>query len=97
MSSPRYGSSGWQAYVFIKENVILRPRIKRRRGFKGDAQPWRYGIKITKQGQMIQIDHMTVSKNGFSAKHFQAWDPTSKFIHAGLYSNAKSLTALKKS
>ncbi|MBX9620972.1 MAG: integrase core domain-containing protein, partial [Alphaproteobacteria bacterium] len=71
------------------------PRQKRRRRFKGHAQPWRYGMKITKPGQMIQIDHMTVSKNGFSAKHFQAWDPTSKFIHAGLYSNAKSRTAKK--
>ena len=50
---------------------------------------------ITKPGQMVQIDHMTISKNCFSAKHFQAWDPTTKFIHAGLYTNAKSLTAKK--
>lgn len=38
---------------------------------------------------------MTVSKNGFSAKHFQAWDPTFKFIHVGLYFNAKCRTAKK--
>ncbi|MBL8024840.1 MAG: DDE-type integrase/transposase/recombinase [Fibrobacteres bacterium] len=78
----------------IKKSLSA-PRQKRRRRFKGHAQPWRYGMKITKPGQMIQIDHMTVSKNAFSAKHFQAWDPTSKFIHAGLYSNAKSRTAKK--
>jgi putative transposase len=77
------------------QKSLSAPRQKRRRRFKGHAQPWEYGMKITKPGQMIQIDHMTVSKNGFSAKHFQAWDPTSKFIHAGLYSNAKSRTAKK--
>jgi putative transposase len=77
------------------QKSLSAPRQKRRRRFKGYAQPWRYGMKITKPGQMIQIDHMTVSKNGFSAKHFQAWDPLSKFIHAGLYSNAKSRTARK--
>ncbi len=52
-------------------------------------------MKGLKPGQMIQIDHMSISKNGFSAKHFQAWDPTSKFIHASLYSNAKSRSAKK--
>ena len=52
-------------------------------------------MSITKPGQMVQIDHMTISKNCFFAKHFQAWDPTSKFIHAVLYTNAKSLTAKK--
>lgn len=77
------------------QKSLSAPRQKRRRRFKGHAQPWRYGMRITKPGQMIQIDHMTVSKNGFSAKHFQAWDPKSKFIHAGLYSNAKSRTAKK--
>jgi transposase len=69
--------------------------IKRKRRFKGHAQPWVYGMKATKPGEMVQIDHMSVSKNNFSFKHFQAWDPMSKFIHAGLYSNAKSRSAKK--
>ena len=44
-------------------------------------------------GQMVQIDHMSVNKNGYAGKHFQAWDPLSKFMHAGLYHNASSKTA----
>ncbi|MBS0271825.1 MAG: DDE-type integrase/transposase/recombinase [Proteobacteria bacterium] len=77
------------------QKSLSAPRQKRKRRFKGHAQPWKYGMKITKPGQMVQIDHMTISKNAFLAKHFQAWDPISKFIHAGLYSNAKSRTARK--
>jgi putative transposase len=46
-------------------------------------------------GQMVQIDHMTVTKNGVVMKHFQAWDPSSKFIHSNLYYNAKSRTDKK--
>lgn len=68
---------------------------KRKRSFKGHAQKWMYGMKALKPGQMVQIDHMTVSKNNICAKHFQAWDPKTKFIHAGLYSNAKSKSAKK--
>jgi putative transposase len=77
------------------QKSISAPHKKRKRHFKGHAQPWVYGMKSLKPGQMIQIDHMSVSKNSFSFKHFQAWDPTSKFIHAGLYSNAKSRSAKK--
>ena len=77
------------------QKSISAPFKKRRRRFKGHAQPWIYGMKALKPGQMLQIDHMSVSKNNFSAKHFQAWDPTSKFIHASLYSNAKSRSAKK--
>lgn len=77
------------------QKSISAPHKKRRRHFKGHAQPWIYGMKALKPGQMIQVDHMSVSKNSFSLKHFQAWDPTSKFIHASLYSNAKSRSAKK--
>ena len=41
-------------------------------------------------GERVQIDHMTVTKNGVCVKHFQAWDRTSKFLHAGVFSNAKA-------
>ena len=46
-------------------------------------------------GEMIQIDHMTVTRNSITVKHFKAWDPKSKFIVAEAYSNAKSSTAKK--
>ena len=71
------------------------PKGRKKRRFKGHARPWKYGMKGKAPGQMVQIDHMTVCRNGVSGKHFQAWDPTSKFIHANLYPNAKSKTAKK--
>lgn len=77
------------------QKSLSAPHKKRRRHFKGHAQPWMYGMKGLQPGQMVQIDHMSVSKNGCSAKHFQAWDPKSKFIHANLYDNAKSRSAKK--
>lgn len=66
---------------------------KRKRKFKKHAKPWTYGMKGYLPGQMVQIDHMSVNKNGYTGKHFQAWDPLSKFMHAGLYHNASSKTA----
>lgn len=69
-------------------------RIKRKRNFKSHAQPWTYkDYKDMEMGERVQIDHMTVSKNGISVKHFQAWDRRSKFIHAGVYSHAKASSA----
>lgn len=70
-------------------------RQKRKRAFKGHAQKWQYKMKSQKPGQMIQIDHMTVTKNNIKIKHFQAWDPKSKYIHASVCSNATSSSARK--
>ena len=44
-------------------------------------------------GERVQIDHMTVTKNGVTVKHFQAWERHSKFIMANVYSNAKASSA----
>ena len=44
-------------------------------------------------GERVQIDHMTVVKNGITVKHFQAWDRKSKYIHAAVYSHAKASSA----
>lgn len=70
-------------------------RAKRHRNFKGrHAKPWEYkDYKKLALGERVQIDHMTVTKNGLSLKHFQAWDRRSKFINAGIYSHAKSSSA----
>ena len=46
-------------------------------------------------GERVQIDHMTVTKNGITFKHFQAWDRNSKYMDAGAYSNATSKSAKK--
>ena len=44
-------------------------------------------------GERVQIDHMTVSKNGISFKHFQSWERKSKHIHGCVSSNATALSA----
>ncbi len=49
--------------------------------------------QATRPGQMVQMDHMTVSKNNICAKEFRAWDPKSKFIYGELYTNATSRSA----
>ena len=70
-------------------------RVKRKRNFnKGHAKPWEYkDYKKMVVGERVQIDHMTVTKNGVCMKHFQAWDRRSKFIMAGVYHHAKSSSA----
>jgi putative transposase len=70
-------------------------RIKRKRSFtKGHAKPWSFKpYKDMVMGERVQIDHMTVTKNGITVKHFQAWDRVSKYIHANVYSHAKSTSA----
>jgi len=70
-------------------------RVKRKRNFqKGHAKPWVYkDYKTMVLGERVQIDHMTVTKNGLCIKHFQAWDRQSRFIAANVYSNAKSRSA----
>jgi putative transposase len=69
------------------------PRQKRKRNFQKHAQPWKYGMRPVKPGQMVQIDHMSVTVNQITVKHFQAWNPKSKYIQANVYSNATSRTA----
>lgn len=70
-------------------------RVKRKRNYStGHARPWTFkDYKAMAIGERVQIDHMTVTKNGITIKHFQAWDRRSKFIMAGLYSHAKSISA----
>jgi hypothetical protein len=44
------------------------------------------GFIMHKIGERVQIDHMTVTKNGITFKHFQAWERKSKYIDAaGLF------------
>lgn len=69
-------------------------RTKRKRNFKGHAKPWTFkDYKTMVMGERVQIDHMTVTKNGICFKHFQAWDRRSKYIDTQVYSDAKSSSA----
>lgn len=72
-------------------------RKRRKRNFKkGHAKPWTFKkYEEMKMGERVQIDHMTVTKNGVCLKHFQAWDRRSKHIFANVYSNATSFSARK--
>ena len=85
-------------YLKKKGLIVKSPsalRAKRNRNFtKGHAQPWTFKkYQSIKMGERVQIDHMTVTKNGVVIKHFQAWDRRSKFIAAGAFHHAKSSSA----
>lgn len=80
--------------LIVKSVSALRP--KRKRVFQGHACAWTFkDYKEMRVGERVQIDHMTVTKNGIGLKHFQAWDRKSKYIHANVYSHAKSTSAAR--
>ena len=87
--------------AFLKERgLIIRSlsalRTKRKRHFNRHAQAWSYkDYKDMLMGERVQVDHMTVTKNGICFKHFQAWDRKSKSLYAQVYSNATSRCAKK--
>jgi transposase InsO family protein len=70
-------------------------KIVRKRKFDGHARRWAYDLRPTTPGEMIQIDHMTVNKRNLLLKHFQAWDPLTKYTHAEVYSSATSANAAR--
>lgn len=76
----------------VRSYSAIRHKAHTRR-FQRHAQRWKYGMKGKEPGQLIQVDHMTVTQNNVHMKHFQAWDPVTKTIVAEVYSNAKSATA----
>jgi putative transposase len=84
-------------FLSLKGLIIRSPsalRTKRRRRFKKTATACEFkDYKTMKMGERVQIDHMTVTKNGITIKHFQAWERKSKYIHAGVYSNATAKSA----
>jgi transposase len=70
-------------------------RVKRKRNFKAHAKAWQYGMKAQNPGELIQIDHMSVTKHNIHMKEFRAWDPITKVIIAEVTSNATSAAAAK--
>jgi putative transposase len=46
-------------------------KVHRKRKFTKHAKHWRYGMKGKTMGELIQIDHMSVHKNGVNVKHFR--------------------------
>lgn len=70
-------------------------RGKRKRQFTNHAKKWQYGMKANHPGELIQIDHMSVTKHNICMKEFRAWDPVTKVIVADVVSNATSAAAAK--
>ena len=72
----------------------VKPKRKRRFSHHAKPAPFKkYEDMVI--GERIQIDHMTVTKNGILFKHFQAWERKSKTIIAQIYSRARSSDAKK--
>ena len=65
-------------------------KAKRKRRFNAHAQPAYFKkYEDMELGERVQIDHMTVTKNGISFKHFQAWERRSKTIIAQILFESK--------
>jgi putative transposase len=84
---------------FLKEKGLITRspsalRTKRKRVFKKHAKAWTFkDYETMTLGERVQIDHMTVTKNGITVKHFQAWERKSKYLDAKVCSNAKASSA----
>jgi transposase InsO family protein len=71
-------------------------RTKKKRIFGKHAKPWTFKeYEKMELGERVQVDHMTVTKNGLSFKHFQAWERKSRHLSAQIYCSAKSSDAKK--
>jgi len=84
----------------VKQNKIMPVRFMygkketRRRIFSGHAQRWKLGMKAKKPGELIQVDHMTVTIPGFGQiKHFNAICPVTKYAVFQAYPEANSKRA----
>ena len=66
---------------------------KKKRIFNKHAKRWKYGMKSSKPGELIQVDHMTVYSSSNNVKHFKAVCPKSKIMITNVYSSASSKNA----
>lgn len=72
-----------------------RVKAKKNRQFgTTHAKRWRYRMKATQPGEMVQVDHMSVSLGAaFQIKEFKAICPISKQMVMRAYSSATALNA----
>ena len=71
-----------------------RVKPKRQRQFKHHAKRWRYGMKAKQPGELMQVDHMSVSfTGGFTLKEFKATCPVTGMTFMRTYSRASSRNA----
>ena len=73
-----------------------RVQAKKRRDFqRGHAQRWQSGSKAPRPGELLQIDHRSVSRDGDTLKEFQAAGPYAKQLVARVYSGATARNAAR--
>ena len=70
-------------------------RARQRRSFDGHAQRLRRGQRATQAGELVQIDHMALSRDGRSLKEFKAVSPIGKQMVARVYSCATARNATR--
>ena len=71
-------------------------RCKRKRRFGKYAKPFQFKkYNAMTMGENVQIDHMTVTKNGVVMKHFAGIERISEHVYANVYSKANSANAAK--
>ena len=75
-------------------------KTRRKRKFDKHAKRWTYDLRPKQPGDMVQIDHMpdrhvNITVNQIGVKHFQAWDPITKSVHAQLYAKATAKSSVK--
>lgn len=76
--------------AFYRGNVGLR----KKRAFNKHARRWMKGMKAKQPGELLQIDHMSVSVGpDFPIKHFKATCPITKITVAQAYNTASSRAA----
>lgn len=74
--------------------LLYAKRDTKKREFKRHAQRWRYGMKATQPGELVQIDHMTITIPGLGElKHFTAVCPFTKYAAYQVYYEASSINA----
>ncbi len=70
-----------------------RARTKQPRRFNGHARRLPRGQRAAQVGQLVQIDHMTLSRDGKQLKEFKAVRPIAKQMIARVYSRATARNA----
>ena len=61
---------------------------KRRRVFARWARRWKYGARARHAGELVQIDHMSYTRDGCTLKEFRAVCPVTRFMVARVYGRA---------
>ena len=69
---------------------------KKKRKFNKHAKPFKFKKYNEMQvGENVQIDHMTVTKNGVTMQHFAGIERFSEHVYANVYGKTNSANAAK--